>query len=117
MTESMVLEDKLTTVQRRWLEHIRQQRQSGLSVAAYARQQDFAIGTFYTMRRRLLPLMSAEASAQRPLFQAVTLLQDQQPIPDSLTLTFDLPGGLRCAIQADVTTGAALLQALVRRPS
>ena len=117
MTESMVSEDKLTAVQRRWFEHIRQQRQSGLSVAAYARQQGLAIGTFYSMRRRLLSLMSAEASAQRPLFQAVTLLQDQQPRPGSLTLAFDLPGGLRGSIQADVVVSAALFQALGRQPS
>lgn len=117
MTELTLSEDQLTAAQRRWLEHVRRQQQSGLCVAAYARQQGLAIGTFYTMRQRLRPLTSAEALAQRPLFQAVTLIQDPQSKPGSLTLTFDLPGELRCSVLADVATSAALLQALTRQRS
>lgn len=116
MKQSMVSEDTLTATQRRWLRRIRLQQQSGLSVAAYARQQGLAISTFYTMRQRLLPL-ALTGEEQRPLFQAVTLIQDQPTFPGSLTLAFDLPGELRCSVRADVAASAALLQALARQPS
>jgi len=117
MTESPLSETTLTVTQRRWLEHIKQQQRSGLSMAAYARQQHLAISTFYAMRRRLSALTSSGASAQRSLFQSVALIQAQPPVSDPLTLSFDLPGDLRCQVSADVATGAALLHALARQAS
>lgn len=117
MTESPLSEATLTVAQRRWLEHIKQQQHSGLSVAAYARQQGLAISTFYTMKQRLSALASSGASAQGPLFQAVALIQAQPPVSGPLTLSFDLPGDLRCQISADVATGAALLHALAQQAS
>jgi len=117
MTKSPLSEDTLTIAQQRWLEHIKQQQRSSLSMAAYARQQGLAISTFYAMKQRLSALASSSASAQRPLFQAVTLIQARSPASGTLTLSFDLPGNLRCQVGADVATGAALLQALAQLAS
>lgn len=86
-------------------------------MAAYARQQGLAISTFYAMKQRLSGLVSSGASAPRPLFQAVTLIEAHPHASGSLTLAFDLPGGLRCQVGADVATGAALLRALARHGS
>jgi hypothetical protein len=115
MTEPPLSEATLTAAQRRWFEHLKQQQHSGLSMAAYARQEGLAISTLYAMRRRLSALTLSGDSVQPPLFQAVALIQ--APASDPLTLSFDLPGGLRCRVGADVPTGAALLQALVRQAS
>lgn len=117
MTKSPLSEDTLTVAQRRWLEHIKQQQCSGLSMAAYARQQGLAISTFYAMRRRLSAMASSSASVQRPLFQAVALIEAQPAVSSTLTLSFDLPGDLRCQVSADIATGAALLQALAQHSS
>ena len=114
MTELPQSEATLTVAQRRWLEHIKRQRRSGLSMATYARQQGLAISTFYAMRKRLSTLAIPETKAPRPLFQAVTLIQAQTPESSMLTLSFDLPGELCCSVQADVATGAALLQRLAQ---
>jgi hypothetical protein len=114
MTNSPLPEATLTVAQRRWLEHIQQQQRSGLSMAAYARQQGLAISTFYAMRLRLSALAASGALAQRPLFQAVALIEAQPPASGTLTLAFDLPGNLRCQVDADVATGAALLQSLAQ---
>jgi len=117
MTESTLSEYQLTAAQRRWLAHVRRQQQSGLCVAADARQQGLAVGTFYTMRQRLRSLTSAEATSQRPLFQTVTLIHDQPSISGALILSFELPGELHCSVRADVATSVTLLQALARQPS
>ena len=117
MTASTLSAEQLTSAQHHWLEHLRRQQHSGLSMAAYARQQGLAISTLYTMQRRLRSLMSAEALPQRDLFQAVTLIQDPPSTRGLLMLSFDLPGELHCSVHADVATGAALLQALARQPS
>jgi uncharacterized protein (DUF2267 family) len=118
MTESPLSEATLTVAQQRWLDHIKQQQRSGLSMAAYARQQGLAISTFYAMKQRLSALAASGASAQRPLlFQAVALIEAQPPASGSLTLAFDLPGDLRCQVSADIATGAALLQALAQQAS
>ena len=114
MTKSPLSETTLTVAQQRWLEHIKQQRHSGLSMAAYARQQGLAISTFYTMRQRLSALASSGASAPESLFQAVTLSQARPPVSGSLTLSFDLPDNLRCQVSVDIATGAALLHALAQ---
>lgn len=114
MTTSPLSEATLTVAQRRWLEHFQQQQRSGLSMAAYARQQGLAISTFYAMKQRLSALAASGASVQRPLFQAVALIEAHPPASDSLTLLFDLPGNLRCQVGADVATGVALLWALAR---
>lgn len=86
-------------------------------MAAYARQQGLAISTLYAMKQRLSALVLSSASAQRPLFQAVTLIQACSPLSGTLTLSFDLPGNLRCQVGADVATGAALLRALAQQAS
>jgi hypothetical protein len=117
MTDSPLSEAPLTLAQQRWLEHIKQQQRSGLSMAAYARQQGLAISTFYAMRQRLSALAASGASSQGPLFQAVTLIQARSPTSGALTLSFDLPGNLRCQVGADVATGAALLSALAQQAS
>lgn len=117
MTELPESEATLTVAQRRWLAHIKRQRLSGLSVATYARQQGLAISTFYAMRQRLSALTLPETKASKPSFQAVTLIQAQTPEASMLTLSFELPGKLRCSVQADAATGAALLQALAQIPT
>ena len=118
MTDQGLSEDKLTVSQRRWLEHIRQQQRSGLSVAGYVQQQGLAISTFYAMRQRLSIFISGETSVQHALFQAVTVEDEQPSLPGSgLTLAFDLPGKLRCEVRGDVATVAALLQLLSRQPA
>lgn len=117
MTEFPLSKDTLTVAQQRWLEHIQQQQRSSLSMAAYARQQGLAISTFYAMKQRLSALASSGASAQRPLFQTVALIEARSPASGSLTLAFDLPGDLRCQVSADVATGAALLLALTQQAS
>ncbi len=58
-------------------------------VLGYARQQGLAISTFYAMKLRLSVLASSGASPQRPLFQAVALIEEQSPASGSLTLSFD----------------------------
>ncbi|WP_426992616.1 IS66 family insertion sequence element accessory protein TnpA [Methylomonas sp. CM2] len=116
MTESPLSEATLTIAQRRWLEHFKQQH-SGLSMAAYARQQGLAISTFYAMSQRLSAWAASGAWPQRPLFQAVALVEAKPLASGPLTLAFDLPGDLRCQVGADVATGAALLQALARQAS
>lgn len=117
MSERPNSEATLTVAQRRWLEHIKQQQRSGLSMAAYARQHGLAIGSFYAMRQRLSALASSETSAPGPLFQAVSLMSVQRPEADLLTLAFEWPNGLRCSVRANVATGAALLQQLVQTSS
>ncbi|WP_157205611.1 IS66 family insertion sequence element accessory protein TnpA [Methylomonas koyamae] len=67
MTKPMVSEDQLTAAQRRWLDHIRQQQHSGLSMAAYARQQGLAMRycsitrCFYPLIGCLLPFIPPPA--------------------------------------------------------
>lgn len=86
-------------------------------MAAYARQQGLAVSTFYAMKQRLFALTASGASAQLPLFQAVTLIEAPLPASGTLTLSFDLPSNLRCRVGADVATSATLLHALAQHAS
>ncbi|MGZ3607232.1 MAG: IS66 family insertion sequence element accessory protein TnpA [Syntrophales bacterium] len=57
MIDSYPSDSRLTEAQHRWLRHLREQAVSGLSMAAYARQQGLSISTFYAMRQRLCGLV------------------------------------------------------------
>ena len=94
--------------ERHWSEVLGRQKQSGLSVRAFCRQESICEATVYAWRRRL--------AEKRPVRFAVVRVRPE-PMPPNATLELILAGGERLQIASgvDLVTFRTVLTALRER--
>jgi len=94
--------------QKKWLELIRQQEQSKLSVSAFCRQHGFSDQSFYNWRKRL-------AAGERVRFALVEANPSGTGQPGALELILASGDRLRIAPGTDAVTLRAVLNVLRER--
>ena len=88
-----------------WQQHILDQPQSGLSIAAYCQQHDLAVSNFYTWRSKLRDINNSTANTSEDAVDSDDWLAMPPTLSHSssqahtMALTLSLPGGITLTIR------------------
>ncbi len=113
---SLAIENDLTALQQRWLDHFQRCQQSGLSMAAYARSQGIQEKTFYYWRSRLLGRQAEQTPVKDIAFHQVQVTPPDVPgRPGRVSIQLRMPNGVECELQhIEVGTCFEVLDKLAR---
>jgi transposase-like protein len=111
--------EELTETQKFWFDHVQRSHDSGLSMAAYARQHQLADKSLYHWVKRWREWKAKPSTAGASLFHRVRIpLSMASTLSDTLVVWLRLPNGLECELRAvTVSNCLDVLNALSRLPT
>ena len=107
-----------TDVDQFWQDHVQKQQASGLSMAAYCRENNLTHHLFYYQIQKRRDKPQGSDSQSNVLFHPVTLATSASKIKSTeLGMVFRLPNGIECELQhANVGACLEVLHSLAQFP-
>jgi len=108
-----------TDAQRYWFDHLQKHQLSGLSMAAYAKEQGLSKNTLHYWSQQLRLPAQDNHDVSEPLFQSVKVApQSLAGNPAEIALVLRLPNGIECELRFTNTPACLeIVQSLIGLPT